>query len=270
MFIVKGMHTPQAPIGIFDSGVGGLTVWKELVTLMPGEDTVYLADSAHAPYGEKPREAIMARSAACTEQLLDFGAKMVVVACNTATTNAIRMLRERYPIPFIGIEPAIKPAALQSATGIIGVLATRGTLASDLFAKTSRNFASEIRILEREGEDLVQRIEQGGLDSAELRDKLEAMVGPMVADGMDHLVLGCTHYPLLTPILKELLPPHVQLVDCGLPVARQAQSVLEREGLLRPSGHSGQHRFLTNGNPAIMDQMLRRLGQAAQSTSFSF
>lgn len=248
------------PIGIFDSGVGGLTVWKEVSALLPWEDTVYLADSAHAPYGEKPPEAILQRSLVCTRKLMDFGAKMVIVACNTATTNAIAELRRQFPIPFIGIEPAIKPAALQSASGTIGVLATRGTLASELFARTSRSYGAQIRILEQEGEDLVARIEAGTLEQPELGEKLRAMLQPMVDQGMDHLVLGCTHYPFLTPILQTVLPPQVRIVDCGLPVARQALAVLEREDLLGPREETGEHRFWTNADPVLLDRMRARLG----------
>ena len=255
----------EAPIGIFDSGVGGLTVWDELVRLLPAEDTLYLADSANAPYGEKAPGEILALSRKNTEWLLGHGCKIVVVACNTATTNAIASLRREYPVPFIGIEPAIKPAALHSQTGRIGVLATRGTLASDLFAVTSKNYAGDIRILEQEGAGLVRLIESGVLEGPELAGRLEALLTPMLEAGIDQLVLGCTHYPFLIPALRALLPEGVKIVDCGLPVARQTRSVLETRGWLRDAEHEGRHELHTNADPEVMNRLLHWLGHAERA-----
>ena len=255
----------KAPIGIFDSGVGGLTVWHELVRLLPAEDTLYLADSANAPYGEKSPEQILALSRKNTEWLLARGCKIVVVACNTATTNAIAALRREYPVPFIGIEPAIKPAALNSRTGRIGVLATRGTLASDLFATTSRNYAEGIQILEQEGVGLVRLIESGTLEGPELAGRLESLLAPMLDAGIDQLVLGCTHYPFLIPALRALLPDGVKIVDCGLPVARQTRAVLEARGWLREEDHQGCHELYTNADPVVIDRLLQWLGHAERA-----
>lgn len=260
----------EAPIGIFDSGVGGLTVWADIARLLPAEDTIYLADSAHAPYGEKPPAAIVERSLACTRKLLDLGAKLIVVACNTATTNAISTLRAQFPVPFIGIEPAIKPAALQSASGTIGVLATRGTLSSALFATTSRSHARGIRLVEQEGKGLVQAIESGKLGAEDLQDTLRELVQPMLDAGVDHLVLGCTHYPFLKPILAEVLPSNVRVVDCGEPVARQTRAVLERENLLSPKTTAGSHLFYSNADPSVMQALLSRLGSTAQARRLDF
>ena len=252
---------PNAPIGFFDSGLGGLTVWRETVELLPVEDTIYLADSANAPYGEKDPAHILELARSNTRWLLGEGCKLIVVACNTATTNAIAQLRAEFPIPFIGIEPAIKPAALRSGTGKIGVLATRGTLASALFATTTRNHAADTQILEQEGEGLVAMIEAGHADSPQMRRQLKRLLDPLIRSGIDHLVLGCTHYPLLRPLLAELLPPGIEVVDCGAPVARQARAVLQQHDGLREAGREGSHRLYTNGDPEIMQRVVRTLGR---------
>ena len=252
--------TLDAPIGFFDSGLGGLTVRQEVLRLMPAENTLYLADSAHAPYGEKSREEILGLSRRNTEWLLDRGIKLIVVACNTATTNAIAALRKEYGVPFIGIEPAIKPAALGSESKCVGVLATRGTLSSSLFANTSRMYARGIKVVEQEGTGLVQMIESGHMDHPETTAHLEALLAPMLDAGIDHLVLGCTHYPLLTPQLRKILPGHVQILDCSPAVALQTRAVLSDRGLLRSAQDAGTHLVYTNGDPEIANEMLRHLG----------
>jgi glutamate racemase len=244
------------PIGIFDSGVGGVSIWKELKTLLPNEGTLYLADSRNAPYGEKNPEEILRLSIKNTELLLREGCKLIVVACNTATTNAIDHLREHYPIPFIGIEPAIKPAALQSSSGKVGVLATRGTLSSSLFHSTAKNHASHIEILEQEGTGLVELIEQGRANSSETRALIRKYVLPMVAAGVDHLVLGCTHYPHLIPVLREELPAHVRIIDCGEAVARQTSRVLERHELQAEEHHQPSYTFFSNGDSGLLSRFL--------------
>lgn len=250
----------DAPIGFFDSGLGGLTVRREVMRLMPSENTLYLADSAHAPYGEKSREEILQLSRKNTEWLLDMGSKLIVVACNTATTNAIEALRKEYQIPFIGIEPAIKPAALGSESKRVGVLATRGTLSSALFASTSRMYAEGIEVFEQEGTGLVRLIESGSMERPETTARLKSLLGPMLEAGIDHLVLGCTHYPLLIPQLREILPAHVQIMDCSPAVALQARAVLSDRGWLRRAGLKGEHQVYTNGDIEIANGMLARLG----------
>ena len=187
------------PIGIFDSGIGGTSIWKEVVKLVPNENTIYLADSKNAPYGEKSSEEIIALSIKNTEFLISKGCKLIIVACNTATTNAIDYLRENYTIPFIGIEPAIKPAALLSKTGAIGILATKGTLSSKLFEKTTKEYTKNITTIEQDGEGLVPLIEEGKLNSPEINELLTTYLKPMLNFNIDHLVLGCTHYPYLIP-----------------------------------------------------------------------
>ncbi len=245
------------PIGIFDSGVGGISIWKELQLRLPSEDTVYLADSKNAPYGEKSAQTIVQLSCKNTELLLDQGCKLIVVACNTATTNAIDHLRAQYPVPFIGIEPAIKPAALQSLSRTVGVLATRGTLSSALFHSTVNNHASNIKIIEQEGTGLVELIEEGKAYSEAARALLRSYLQPMVASGIDHLVLGCTHYPHLIPLLKEELPPHVKVIDCGEAVANQTYRILEKKELLAAPNRKPKHHFYTNTEPALLTTFLK-------------
>ena len=247
------------PIGIFDSGLGGLTIWKELHQQMPFDDTIYLADSKNAPYGDRTREEIRALSVKNTEYLLQKGCKIVVVACNTATTNAIDYLRSHYPIPFVGIEPAIKPAALHSKTGTIGVLATKGTLSSDLFHHTASHHASEIKIIDQEGTGLVSLIEAGKTASPECRELLRSYLQPMWEAGIDHLVLGCTHYPLLIPVLTEIIPENVTIVDCGGAVARQIKNVLQKNDLTKDSREPSTHEFYTNGSLDQLQKILLQL-----------
>lgn len=244
------------PIGIFDSGVGGTSIWKELHSVLPQESTVYLADSAHAPYGERPKEEILRLSITNTEWLLEKGCKLIVVACNTATTNAIDYLRAHYDVPFIGIEPAIKPAALQTKTGVIGVLATRGTLSSELFAKTSGDFASGIKVVEQMGDGLVPLIEAGEIETPKMTALLHKYLDPMIAAGIDHLVLGCTHYPYLTSRLKELLPQQVIIIDSGQAVARQTKRVLNAHNLFAPVDNEVSLRFYTNKDKDLLQQFL--------------
>lgn len=241
------------PIGLFDSGVGGLTIWAEIVKLLPGENTIYLADSKNAPYGERSPENILALSIKNTERLLQENCKLIVVACNTATTNAIDYLRANYKVPFVGIEPAIKPAALHSKTKKVGVLATHGTLSSSLFHHTATNHAAGITIVEQEGEGLVSLIESGQVSSPETHTYLKKLLAPMLEAGIDHLVLGCTHYPFLIPVLKEILPSRITILDCGEAVARQTKKILESNGIL--TGRSvGNHQIIGNGDRSLLRQ----------------
>lgn len=258
------------PIGIFDSGVGGTSIWKEIHALLPHENTIYLADSKNAPYGQKTREEIIALSIKNTELLLARGCKLIVVACNTATTNAISLLREKYEIPFIGIEPAIKPAALNSGTGTVGVLATKGTLSSSLFLKTSKDHAGEITIVEKEGIGLVPLIEAGKINSIETKQLLISYIKPMLEANMDHIVLGCTHYPYLIPVLRELLPPHVNIIDCGAAVAKQTLAVLNTENLQNPKNTPGKIQFYTNKDTKILTSFLEDVNELKQIEYLNF
>lgn len=244
-------------IGLFDSGIGGTSIWKEIVKLLPQQNTLLLTDSKNAPYGIKTKEEIIALSEKNTEYLLENNCKIIVVACNTATTNAIAHLREKYSVPFVGIEPAIKPASLNSKTKIIGVLATQGTLSSELFHKTRRQFGREkgIKIIEQKGTGLVDLIENGQLHSSNLFSLLEKYLLPMVAQNIDHLVLGCTHYPYLIPMIKQILPKHISIIDSGEAVARQTKKLLIQHKLLTDS-QSPKHQWLTNKDPEILKNFL--------------
>ena len=247
----------EKPIGIFDSGVGGLSVWKEIHQLLPMESTIYLSDSKHAPYGPKGKETIINLSVKNTEWLINQGCKLIVVACNTATTNAIDTLRKSYSIPFIGIEPAIKPAALQSKSKAIGILATKGTLSSQLFHETAQLYSSDLLVVEQVGNGIVELIENGSLYSDEMKHLLQSYLQPMLDAEIDCLVLGCTHYHFLIPILKQLLPSHVKIIDSGKAVAKQTKAVLENNTLLNTETIVETNRFYTNGEEKVIASLLK-------------
>lgn len=243
------------PIGLFDSGIGGTSIWSAVHALMPNEDTIYLADSKNAPYGQKSKEEIIALSIKNTEFLLNQNAKIVVVACNTATTNAIKELRAKYDVPFIGIEPAIKPAATHSRTQTIGILATKGTLSSELFNKAVEIY-QDTHIIEQVGHGLVQLIEEGQIHSKEMDKLLHTYLEPMVKANIDYLVLGCSHYPYLVPQIEMMLPKHIKIIDSGEAVARQTLNVMkEKTGL--NSGQGGTATFYTNADPKVLSDILQ-------------
>ena len=243
-------------IGIFDSGVGGTSIWKEIQQLLPHENSMYLADSKHAPYGQKTTDEIVALSIKNTEFLLNRNCKLIVVACNTATTNVISYLRTQYPVPFIGIEPAIKPASLQTKTGVIGILATKGTLNSSLFATTATALNKNIRIIEQEGEGLVELIEEGHLNSPQMTALLRQHLAPFSKLNIDYLVLGCTHYPYLLPQIQRIVGPNITIIDSGFAVAKQTKQVLQNHHLLNQVSTEGSHTFYTNSNQYILEQLL--------------
>jgi len=245
-------------IGVFDSGIGGTSIWKEIHKLLPNEDTIYLADSKNAPYGEKRKDEILRLSIKNTEFLLNQNCKLIVVACNTSTTNTIDYLRKTYSVPFIGIEPAIKPAALQTKTKRVGILATKGTLSSALFYNTSNLHAAGIEIIEKEGKGLVKLIEEGEVDSSKMRDLLQSYLKPMVDSNIDCLVLGCTHYPYLVPLLRELLPKHIKIIDSGEAVARQTKKILEKNNLLNKKSSSAmRNNIFSNSDISILEELLK-------------
>ncbi|NLN26520.1 MAG: glutamate racemase [Bacteroidetes bacterium] len=260
----------QHPIGLFDSGVGGTTIWSEIHKLMPYENTIYLADSKYAPYGNRPAEEIIRLSIKNVEKLIAFDCKIIIVACNTATTNAIEVLREKFSIPFIGIEPPIKPAALQSKTKRIGVLATKGTLSSTHFNKASKNYTNTVDIIEVIGKQLVTLIEAGEIDSPKIINLLKEYTAPMIAANVDHVVLGCTHYPYLTPILRQILPSHVQITHSGEAVARQTKKVLTDNKMLDEKNEKPFYRFHTNGNARILKSLLQEYSDKIEISTLDF
>ncbi|KIQ19147.1 glutamate racemase [Flavobacterium sp. MEB061] len=246
--------TNNNPIGVFDSGIGGTSIWSAIHELLPNEKTIYLADNKNAPYGQRTKEEIVALSKKNVDFLIENNCKLIVVACNTATTNAIRELRADYDIPFIGIEPAIKPAANNSKTQVIGILATQGTLNSELFNKTAEMFQNTT-IIEQVGHGLVQLIEDGNLNSPEMTDLLETYLRPMIDANIDYLVLGCSHYPYLIPQIKKILPEHIQIIDSGEAVARQTQNVLREKVGFSDEGES-EPVFYANANPSVLKSIL--------------
>lgn len=246
--------TNNYPIGLFDSGIGGTSIWKAIHDLLPHESTIYLADSKNAPYGQKTKEEIVALSCKNVELLLENNCKLIVVACNTATTNAIKELREKYDVPFIGIEPAIKPAVLHSKTHIIGILATKGTLNSALFTKNLAQYTN-VKFIEQVGFGLVQLIESGKMHSIEMTELLQTYLQPMIEANIDYLVLGCSHYPYLIPQIKEILPASVHIIDSGEAVARQTKHVID-DLTGSNTGTNPFHIFYTNDEPAVLKEVL--------------
>ncbi len=242
------------PIGLFDSGIGGTSIWKAIHQLMPNENTIYLADSKNAPYGIQSKEEIIALSKKNTELLLENNCKIIVVACNTATTNAIKELRATYDVPFIGIEPAIKPAATHSKTQTIGILATKGTLSSELFNQTVSLY-QETNIIEQIGYGLVELIENGEIDSPKMKELLQSYLTPMIEKNIDYLVLGCSHYPYLIPKIKAILPKSVQIIDSGEAVAKQTLTVLQNQTGISDL-EKGKCEFYSNVNPKVLNDIL--------------
>lgn len=240
-------------IGVFDSGEGGLSVLKEITRLLPEAEYVYYSDNAHCPYGEKSPEYIQDRARAITERLLKEGADVIVVACNTATAAAISVLRSEYSdassqevrdrvqkltggrhdhICFIGMEPAVKPAALGTRTGVVGVLATAGTLKGSKYLKTKESVDDQVNVFEHVGRGFVELVEEGRLSGSEAENVVKASLGPLLSAGADIIVLGCTHYPFLLPVLQKVAGPDIRFIDPAPAVARQLVHVLERDGML--------------------------------------
>ena len=248
-------------IGVFDSGIGGLSIWKEIITLLPHENTIYLADSKNAPYGQKTKQEIIDLSVKNTELLLKKGCKIIVVACNTATTNAVAYLRKKYDVPIIGIEPAIKPAALKTKTKKIGILATKGTLNSKLFTKTSNKFTDDIEIIEQIGEGLVPLIEAGKINSIALDILLKKYLFNLINKEIDYLVLGCSHYPFLVPQIKRIIGDKIKIIDSGEAVAKQTKYILEKNELLNLSAKKGEHQLFSNLDETIINQFISKKEQ---------
>lgn len=245
----------MATIGIFDSGSGGLSVYREIVKLLPQERYLYFADNAHCPYGEKTVEYIQDRARTITDILQGMGADIIVVACNTATAAAIHVLREEYPgVPFIGMEPAVKPAALGTKTGVIGVLATAGTLKGSKYLNTKGRFKDEVRIIEHVGEGFVELVENGILEGPEAEETVRASLQPLLDAGADRIVLGCTHYPFLRPVIESVAGADVHVIDPAPAVARQTLRILKERRI--PLGEGPFHvELYYSGNPDSLQRI---------------
>jgi len=238
-----------APIGVFDSGVGGLSVLREIRATLPHEDLLFVADSRHVPYGDKPEAYIRQRSLTLATFLVAQGAKAIVIACNTATAAAADPVRAALTVPVVAMEPAVKPAAAATRTGVVGVLATVGTLESARLAALLARFGNEITVVTQPAPGLVEQVEAGDLDGPETRRLVAQYTAPLLAAGADTIVLGCTHYPFLRPLIVDVVGPGVTLVDTGAAVARQVVRVLEAKALLRHDAHTGTATFWTSGRP---------------------
>ena len=263
-------------IGIFDSGVGGLSVWREVVRQLPHEDTIYLADQAHMPYGARQLAEVRELSETITRFLLDRGAKAVVVACNTASAAALHHLRRTFPeVPFVGMEPAVKPAVERTHNGVVAVIATQATFQGELFASLVERYADDVQVLTQACPGLAEAVEAGALDAPETEALLRQHLPPLIEAGVDQLVLGCTHYPFLRPAIERIVGANVAVIDPAPAVARQTGRVLAQRGLeAAPSGGSlrprpgqagrlqdraGHHTFYTSGDAAAFRAMIERL-----------
>jgi len=254
------MSQENQPIGVFDSGVGGLSVLRAMRALMPEEPVLYFGDQGHVPYGPRPMEQVRDFSEAITRFLLDQDAKLIVVACNTASAAALHSLRETFPhISFVGMEPAVKPAAEYTRSGRVGVLATPATFQGALYASVLERFASGVQVLQHTCPGLVGQIEKGNLDGDEPRAILEDALRPMLEQGIDTVVLGCTHYPFVIPLIEQIVGESVRVIDPAPAVAKQTKRLLEAQGLKRTIGEQAEIRLYTSGTVDPLTSLLSRL-----------
>lgn len=254
------MNKASGPVGIFDSGIGGLSVMRAIQGALPGEALIYLADQAHVPYGLRSLNEVRAFSEGITHYLLEQGAKLIVVACNTASAAALQYLRLVFPhVPFVGMEPAVKPAAEHTESGVVGVLATPATFQGALYASVVERFANGVTVLQDTCPGLVMEVDAGHLDTPKVRAILERALNPMLAQGIDTVVLGCTHFPFVIPTIKDIVGPEVRVIDPAPAIARQAKRMLEANDILNPIPQANPALFLTTGDPARMEVLLPRL-----------
>lgn len=250
-------------IGIFDSGVGGLSVFREIRKLLPEESYIYYSDNAHCPYGEKSVEYIIGRAREITGFLIDKGAEIIVVACNTATAAAIAILRAEFPVKFIGMEPAVKPAVKGTKTGVVGVLATAGTLKADKYLHTREKFSEGVKIVEHIGHGFVELVEKGCLTGSVAESIVAASLKPLLDEGADRIVLGCTHYPFLSATIAKIagnLYPdrEVGIIDPAPAVARHLTDIMKAEAIIHNEGFSIE--LYSSGDDAILKETFDRLG----------
>ena len=246
-------------IGIFDSGLGGVSVWQALHDALPYESLVYLGDGARCPYGSRSREDVLQFTEEAVERLLSEGCKMIVVACNTATAVAIKTLREKYPtIPFVGLEPAVKPAALSTKTGVIGVLATERSLQGDHFRQAEAKYGADVTILKAVGEGFVEAVERNEENTAETEALVRKAVLPLVEGGADKIVLGCTHYPFLREVIERVTGDGVEVIDSSEAVARRVIALLDENGSRAAEGATAQYSFLTFADEAYREKLYKK------------
>jgi glutamate racemase len=247
-------------IGIFDSGVGGLSILSQIRALLPNEDLIFLADQAHVPYGQRGLHEVRTFAHSITNFLLELHVKLIVVACNTASAAALNDLRSTFPsIPFVGMEPAVKPAAEITQSQVVGVLATPATFQGKLFASVVERFAHNVTVLEKTLPGLVEQIEQGDLDGAKTREILEQGILPLLEHGADTLVLACTHYPFIIPLLSELAGPDVQVIDPSPAIARQTGRVINQHDISASHENHGQITYYTTGDPIRFEELSKCL-----------
>jgi len=248
----------RSAIGLFDSGVGGISIWQAIHQLLPSESTIYLADNQNGPYGHKSKDEIIALSEKNTEFLLNQNVKLIVVACNTASTNAIPYLRQKYRIPFIRIQPAIKPAALQSRTGKIGLLATQSTLDSTMLSELKQIIpVKDVKIIGQYGKGLVDIVEAQEMESTHSFQLLKKYLIPMLAQNIDQLVLGCTHYPFLIPQMQKILGNKVQIIEPSQAIARQTKRILKAHQALAPDKQNNESIFYANKSIVPLQKILQ-------------
>lgn len=247
-----------APVGVFDSGVGGLSVAREIRRALPAEHLLYVADTAYVPYGDRGEDEVRTRTLAIGEWIQSQGAKVLVVACNTASGAALEALRETLAIPVIGLEPALKPAVRQTRNGRVGVMATSGTLRSARFQRLVDNYADGVQVVRDPCSGLADLVEDGLLAGPELAERMEAYVAPLREAGVDTVVLGCTHYVFVRDAIREALGPGVHLLDSGEAIARRTRQILQEAGALEQGG-VGTVRILTTGDPAEVASVVHRL-----------
>ncbi|MDX8402850.1 MAG: glutamate racemase [Mariprofundaceae bacterium] len=247
------------PIGVFDSGVGGLSVLKHIHHQLPAEHLIYVADSAYMPYGSLNSDVIQARCRLIADFFIHHGAKTMVVACNTATAVAIENLRQYVQIPVIGMEPAVKPAVYATRSGVIGVLATSGTLASEKFSSLVKRFGSSAKVVFQPGEGLVEQVEAGDFESDKTRDILKRHLKPLIKQHVDTLVLGCTHYPFLIPLIREIVGEHVVILDTGDAIAAELKRQLEMASLLVSGDGKGCVEFFSSADAMVAQSMISHL-----------
>jgi glutamate racemase len=247
------------PIGIFDSGVGGLSVLREIRRELPHENLLYIADSAHAPYGDKSRQYIEDRAVAVCEFLISQQVKAIVVACNTATGAAVETLRAKFSVPIVAMEPAVKPAVAHTQSGVIGVLATSRTLDSDSFARLTARFGRDADILVQACPGLVEQVEAGDLAGERTRALLTRYLAPLLAQQADTLVLGCTHYPFLAPLIQEIAGSGVTIIDPAGAIARELRRRLTEKQLLSGNTGAGMERFWTSAAPDTAQRIISQL-----------